>query len=75
MTDAQDVSQGRLRIDVGSATAGLLLGTAIWFNGNALIPALSTFQDMHPDIQLDPGVIDRVVDRVAERVDCVIRFR
>jgi len=64
MTDAQDVSQGRLRIDVGSATAGLLL-----------IPALSTFQDMHPDIQLDPGVIDRVVDRVAERVDCVIRFR
>ena len=63
MTNAQAVPQGRLRIDVGSATASLLL-----------IPALSTFHDRYPDIQLDIGVSDRVVDLVADGVDCVIRI-
>jgi len=63
MTDAQSMPQGRLRIDVGSATASLLL-----------IPALSTFHERYPDIQLDLGVSDRVVDLVADNVDCVIRI-
>ncbi|RZL97388.1 MAG: LysR family transcriptional regulator [Variovorax sp.] len=63
MTDAQAMPQGRLRIDVGSATASLLL-----------IPALSTFHETYPDIQLDIGVSDRVVDLVADGVDCVIRI-
>lgn len=62
MTNAQSMPQGRLRIDVGSATASLLL-----------IPALSTFNETYPDIQLDIGVSDRVVDLVADNVDCVIR--
>ena len=63
MTNAQSTPQGRLRIDVGSATASLLL-----------IPALSSFYERYPDIQLDIGVGDRVVDLVADNVDCVIRF-
>ena len=63
---AATVARGRSRAGVGLSGRETML---------LLIPALSTFQDMHPDIQLDPGVIDRVVDRVAERVDCVIRFR
>jgi LysR family transcriptional regulator for bpeEF and oprC len=63
MTNAQATPQGRLRIDVGTATASLLL-----------VPALSTFYDRFPDIQLDIGVSDRVVDLVADNVDCVIRF-
>ena len=63
MTNAQSTPQGRLRIDVGSATASLIL-----------IPALSTFYDRFPDIQLDIGVSDRVIDLVADNVDCVIRI-
>jgi LysR family transcriptional regulator for bpeEF and oprC len=63
MTNAQSTPQGRLRIDVGTATASLLL-----------IPVLSTFYESYPDIQLDIGVSDRVVDLVADNVDCVIRF-
>jgi LysR family transcriptional regulator for bpeEF and oprC len=62
MTNAQASPQGRLRIDVGSSTAQLLI-----------IPALQTFCDQYPDIQVDLGVTDRPVDLLGENVDCVIR--
>ncbi|MFC4207391.1 LysR substrate-binding domain-containing protein [Vreelandella malpeensis] len=38
-----------------------------------LIPALPAFYARYPDIQLDLGVSDRVVDMIGESVDCVIR--
>ena len=63
MTNAQSTPQGRLRIDVGSATASLLL-----------IPARASYYARYPDIPLDIGVGDRGVDLVADNVDCVIRF-
>jgi DNA-binding transcriptional LysR family regulator len=62
MTNAQASPQGRLRVDVGSATAQLLI-----------IPALQSFCDMYPDIQVDLGVTDRPVDLLGENVDVVIR--
>ena len=62
MTNAQASPQGRLRIDVGTSTAQLLI-----------IPALQTFCDKYPDIQVDLGVTDRTVDLLGENVDCVIR--
>ncbi|WXL25865.1 LysR substrate-binding domain-containing protein [Ectopseudomonas mendocina] len=54
--------RGRLRIDVPSPLARLVL-----------IPALPEFYARYPDIQLDMGVSDRVVDIISENVDCVIR--
>ncbi|SDP39318.1 DNA-binding transcriptional regulator, LysR family [Rhodoferax sp. OV413] len=62
MGNAQTNPQGRLRVDVGSSLASLLI-----------IPALSTFFDRYPDIQLDLGVSDRPVDLIGDNVDCVIR--
>ena len=62
MGNAQSTPQGRLRVDVGSAVASLLI-----------IPALSTFFERYPDIQLDMGVSDRPVDLIGDNVDCVIR--
>ncbi|WP_050480069.1 LysR family transcriptional regulator [Herbaspirillum rhizosphaerae] len=54
--------KGRLRIDIGSSLASLIL-----------IPALPDFRKRYPDIQLDLGVSDRAVDMVGDAVDCVIR--
>ncbi|KVO02946.1 LysR family transcriptional regulator [Burkholderia ubonensis] len=54
--------KGRLRVDVPSPFARLIL-----------IPALPAFHARYPDIQLDMGVSDRVVDVIAENVDCVVR--
>ena len=62
MTNAQASPQGRLRIDVGTSTAQLLI-----------IPNLQSFCDKYPDIQVDLGVTDRPVDLLGENVDCVIR--
>jgi LysR family transcriptional regulator, regulator for bpeEF and oprC len=62
MGNAQTKPQGRLRVDVGSSVASLLI-----------IPALSEFLDKFPDIQLDLGVSDRPVDLISDNVDCVIR--
>jgi len=62
MTNAQASPRGRLRVDVGSAVARLIL-----------IPALPDFFSRHPDIQLDLGVGDRPVDLITDNVDCVIR--
>lgn len=62
MGNAQTNPQGRLRVDVGSSVASLLI-----------IPALASFFAKYPDIQLDMGVSDRPVDLIGDNVDCVIR--
>ena len=54
--------RGRLRVDVPSPLARLLL-----------VPALPAFHARYPDIQLHLGVSDRVVDVIGENVDCVVR--
>jgi DNA-binding transcriptional LysR family regulator len=38
-----------------------------------LVPALPDFHARYPDIQLDLGVSDRIVDLIGENVDCVVR--
>lgn len=62
LTGAAAQPRGRLRVDVPSPLARLVL-----------IPALADFHARYPDIQLDMGVSDRVVDLIGEHVDCVIR--
>ncbi|MCQ1571542.1 LysR family transcriptional regulator [Neorhizobium galegae] len=54
--------KGRLRVDIGSSLANLIL-----------IPALGDFQERYPDVDIRLGVSDRPVDLVSENVDCVIR--
>jgi LysR family transcriptional regulator for bpeEF and oprC len=54
--------KGRLRIDVGSSLANLIL-----------IPALPDFRNRCPDIEVYLGVSDRPVDLIGDGVDCVIR--
>ena len=54
--------RGRLRIDVPSPFARLIL-----------MPALPDFHQRYPDIQIDMGVSDRNIDVIGENVDCVIR--
>ena len=53
---------GKLRIDVGSSIANLVI-----------IPALPSFHATYPDIELFLGVSDRPADLIGEGVDCVIR--
>lgn len=53
---------GRLRVDVPSPLARLVL-----------VPALPEFHARYPDIQIDMGVSDRIVDIIDENVDCVVR--
>ena len=62
MTNARANPMGRLRVDVGTSVAQLLI-----------IPHLADFQTRFPDIQLDLGVSDRTVDLIGDNVDCVIR--
>lgn len=54
--------RGRLRVDVPSPLARMIL-----------IPALPDFHARHPDIQLDMGVSDRIVNVIGDNVDCVVR--
>ena len=62
LANAQASPKGRLRVDVGSTLARLIL-----------IPALPSFHARYPDIQLELGVTDRPVDLISDNVDCVIR--
>jgi DNA-binding transcriptional LysR family regulator len=62
LSGAGAVPRGRLRVDVPTPLARLLL-----------IPALPAFLDLYPDIQLDLGVSDRPVSLIDESVDCVLR--
>ncbi|MGK9144487.1 LysR family transcriptional regulator [Xanthomonas euvesicatoria] len=59
---AASLPRGRLRVDVPSPLARLIL-----------MPALPAFHARYPEIQLDMGVSDRRVDLIGENVDCVIR--
>lgn len=62
LSDATSKPRGRLRVDVPSPFARMIL-----------VPALPDFYARYPDIQLALGVSDRLVDLVGENVDCVIR--
>ncbi len=62
LSAASALPRGRLRVDVPSPLASLIL-----------VPALPTFLARYPDIQIDLGVSDRKVDLIGENVDCVIR--
>ncbi|ARP96032.1 LysR family transcriptional regulator [Bordetella genomosp. 13] len=62
LSSASAAPRGRLRVDVPSPFARMIL-----------IPALPAFHERYPDIQFDMGVSDRVVDLIGENVDCVVR--
>jgi DNA-binding transcriptional LysR family regulator len=59
---ARNAPRGRLRVDMSTALASLLV-----------IPALASFQTRYPDMQLDIGASDRPADLVGEGIDCVVR--
>lgn len=54
--------RGRLRVDIGSSLANLIL-----------IPALPEFRELYPEVEVQLGVSDRPADIINEGVDCVIR--
>lgn len=58
-----DAIRGRLRVDLPS-----VFGSAFF------VEALSEFSEAYPNIELAIGVTDRLVDLVAEGVDCAIRL-
>jgi DNA-binding transcriptional LysR family regulator len=62
LSSAASAPSGRLRVDVPSPFARLVL-----------IPALPAFHARYPDIQVDMGVSDRMVDVIGDQVDCIIR--
>lgn len=62
LSTASAAPRGRLRIDVPSPLARMIL-----------VPALPEFHARYPDIQIDMGVSDRIVDLIDENVDCVVR--
>lgn len=62
LSNAAAALHGRLRVDVPSPLARLVL-----------VPALPDFQARYPDIELHLGVSDRMVDVIGDHVDCVIR--
>jgi len=62
MTESQSAPQGVLRIDAGGSTARQLL-----------VPALPDFIERYPQIQIDLGVSDRLIDLINDSADCVIR--
>jgi DNA-binding transcriptional LysR family regulator len=62
VANAQANPKGRLRVDAGGTIASIFI-----------IPALPAFVARYPEIQLDFGVSDRMVNLVGENVDCVIR--
>ncbi|HVL76332.1 MAG TPA: LysR family transcriptional regulator [Noviherbaspirillum sp.] len=62
LPNASALPEGRLRVDVPSPLARMIL-----------VPALPAFHEKYPGIQLDLGVSDRKVDLIGENVDCVLR--
>ncbi|AKT31097.1 LysR substrate-binding domain-containing protein [Pseudomonas syringae pv. actinidiae] len=62
LSGAASLPRGRLRVDVPSPLASMLL-----------MPAMPAFHARYPDIQIDMGVSDRIVDLIGENVDCVVR--
>jgi DNA-binding transcriptional LysR family regulator len=62
ISSASTAPRGRLRVDVPSPLARIVL-----------VPALPAFHARYPDLQLHMGVSDREVDLIDENVDCVLR--
>jgi DNA-binding transcriptional LysR family regulator len=62
LSSASASLRGRLRVDVPSPLARLIL-----------VPALPTFHARYPEIQIHLGVSDRTVDLIGEKVDCILR--
>lgn len=62
MAVSRNQPSGRLRIDMGTSIATLLV-----------IPALRDFHARYPQIQIDIGASDRTADLASESIDCVIR--
>ncbi|OWQ85670.1 LysR family transcriptional regulator [Roseateles aquatilis] len=62
LSSALSTPRGRLRVDVPSPFARMIL-----------VPALPAFHARYPDIQFDLGVSDRRVDLIGDNVDCVLR--
>lgn len=62
ISDEQSTPRGRLKVDMASAIANFVV-----------LPALPSFMQKYPDIQLELGVSDNDVDLIGDNVDCVIR--
>lgn len=62
LSNSQTQPSGRLRVEMAGAFADLVV-----------IPALCDFHARYPQINLDLGVGDRLVDYIAENVDCALR--
>lgn len=62
LSSASTTPKGRLRVDVPSPFARMIM-----------LPALPAFHLRYPDIQLDMGVSDRMVNLIGDNVDCVLR--
>ena len=62
LSNALAAPKGRLRVDVPSPLACIIL-----------MPALPVFHARYPEIQIDMGVSDRMVDLIGDNVDCVLR--
>ena len=62
MSNSQTQPSGRVRVEMAGAFADLLI-----------IPHLCEFHERYPQIKLDIGVGDRLVDYIAENVDCALR--
>lgn len=59
---AQANPRGVLRVDTGGSVAS-----------GILVPALPTFRERYPDIQVQLSVTDRTSNLIAENIDCAIR--
>ena len=62
MSHARANPRGRLKVDCSAAVAVPIL-----------IPALPDFLERYPDIKLELGVSDRMVDLLTDNIDCVLR--
>ncbi|WFR94415.1 LysR family transcriptional regulator [Rhizobium tumorigenes] len=62
VSNSQSLPSGRLRVEMAGA-----------FADEIVIPALCDFHLRYPDIRIDMGVGDRLVDYLAENVDCALR--
>lgn len=62
LSHSQNLPSGRLRVEMAGAFADLMV-----------IPHLCDFHLRFPQIQIDLGVGDRLVDYMAENVDCALR--
>ncbi len=62
VAQSRSVARGRVRVEMPSGVGMCLI-----------IPSLPGFTTLHPQIQLDIGCSERVVDLVQEGIDCALR--